>query len=146
MPEDRLNLLPRTSGDLWLQSLDGCMVSLPSPPPCHEGRLVGNGEQTLEVAAQLLHRSRGEATDGHCEVQAARRPCTRSTGAVTEYVGLVPEPATDGAGTYLWVGRVGGDSPVFAMPAEVPKTAKGPDPLTEGVRAVGPSCRPDRLV
>ena len=60
-------------------------------------------------------------TDGHCEVQAARSPRARSTGAVAEHMGLVPEPATDETGiTYLWVGRVGGDGPVFAMPAEVP--------------------------
>ena len=144
--EDRLNLFPSTTCDLRLNSLNGGVIPLPSPPPCHKGGLVGYGEKTLEVAAQLLHWSRGEAADGHSEVQAARSPCTRSTGAVAEHVGLVPVPTTDGTGTYLWIGRVGGDRPVFAMPAEVPEAAKGPYPLTERVRAVKPGCRPDRLL
>ena len=121
--EDRLDLFPRASCDLGLKSLDGldgCLVPLPNPPPCHERRLVWYGEKSMEVAAQLLHWSLGETFDGHCKIQAARSPRPRSTGAVAEHVGLVPEPATDGAGTYLWVGRAGGDGPVFAMPAEVP--------------------------
>ena len=120
MGEYRLDLFPRASCDLGLKSLNGCVVPLPSPSPGHEGRVVGYGEKSLEVAAQLLHRTLGEAVDDHCKIQAARGPRTRRAGAVTEYVGLVPEPATYGAGAYLWVGRTGGDGPVFAMPAEVP--------------------------
>ena len=83
--------------------------------------MVGYGKKTLKVAAQLLHRARRKATDGHCEVQAARRPRARSARAVTEHVGLVPQPVTDWAAAYLWVCRVGGDGPVFTVPAEVPE-------------------------
>ena len=106
MSENRLDLLPRASCDLGLKSLDGCIVPLSSPPSRHKGRLVGYGEKTLKAVAQLLHRTRGKATDGHCEVQAARSPRARRAGAVAEHVGLVPEPATDGTGAYLWVGPV----------------------------------------
>ena len=41
---------------------------------------------------------------------------------------------------------MGGDRPVFAMPAKVPVATKGPDSLTERVRAVEPGGRPDRLL
>ena len=70
----------------------------------------------------MAHRAPPDPTvlNSHCKIQVARSPRTRSTEAVAEHVGLVPEPATDGAGAYLWVGRSGGDGPVFAMPAEVP--------------------------
>ena len=135
MGEYRLDLFPRASRNCGLKSLNGCVVPWPRPPPCHERRLIGYGEKSLEVAAQLLHRSLGQAADSHCQIQAARSPRTRSTGAVAEHVGLVPEPATDGAGTYLWVGRPGGDGPVFAMPAEVPQIALGLHPLAERSRA-----------
>ena len=133
--EDLLNLLPSTTRDLRLNSLNGGVVQLPSPPPCDEGGLVGYGEKALEVAAQLLHRSRGEATNGYSEVQAARSPCTRSTGAVADHVGLVPVPTTNGAGNYQGFGRVGGD-PGFRYASGGPRSCEGPVPV-DGAGASG---------
>ena len=68
--------------------------------------------------------TQGEMTECYGEVQLALQPGIRGTRAFTKHMGLRPELMIYRAGTHLWVGGMGGDRPVFAVPAEVPEGTK----------------------
>ena len=47
------------------------------------------------------------------------------------------ESMTYRAGTHLWIGGMGGDRPILAVPAEIPEGAEGVHPRPKGLLGLG---------
>ena len=77
MTEHRLDLLPCAAGYLRLEGIDCSLVPLAGPSARHQGGLIGNSEEQLELTTKVQHGARREVANGEGEVQGARRSCTR---------------------------------------------------------------------
>ena len=70
--EHRLDLLPCAAGYLWLKGIDCSLVPLAGPPARHQGGLIRNCEEQLELTTKVQHGARSEVANGEGEVQGAR--------------------------------------------------------------------------